>query len=411
MKWFEQALSPKPWLILAVLLNLSGVADGFPTALSLESLVTLAVLLTTASAIFREPSLMDKVEAKVAVAFVLLIGLVPAMSSLAGSSDLRVLAHPGYRHLMKFLLVAACWTITMKNRRDAHAALDSLLAGYVLLGIVALYRFLVLEEIDLDTFRMALNFRHGDPNFLCLHMASGVALACWRLSTLGTSFRDRLATVGLFLTFGIFGLTAWYTTSRGGLLALIFELVLILGLLPSRWTRLARFAVLAAICAGLLYTDGERLTDRLEFTQDASAEGRIAAFGAGWLGLTASPFFGVGFDGASSLVRQVGTAFHFVSIEGGITIHNTFLQIAAELGFFGVTVYLACLVFLIAAIRRAYQRGELKLAAVASAWLAAVLFDMSGLPLAYNATLLGSLLLMFTALRTVASEQRAEVSG
>lgn len=396
---------PRPWLVAAVVMNVSAVSDGFPTVISAESVVGLICVLTTLVTLglrARVPArpAEDRLILKAAILIPLLLAVAPLLSQLAARGDLDVSMHPGYRHFVKFLGVTACWAAWVRTRADRTLLAHTLLSSYALLAGVALFRFLVLAEVNPDTGRMALEFRHGDPNFLCVYMVTGTTLALGRLVLPAETRFDRAMKALAALALPAFLATAWFTASRGGLLALgvlLGAAAVFLPGVPAR-SRLYRAGMVLSVVVLTFLLDGPRLVQRLEFRGDASAMGRVSSLEAGWLGLTRSPVFGLGFKKSANLMREVGASSKFVTVDGGLTIHNTYLQIGAELGVVGLAVYAFALLVFAAALVREHREGSRRNAFLCGVWLAVLLGSMATLPMAYDVTLIGTLLLTFAIL-------------
>lgn len=386
-------------------MNISAVLDGFPTIISAESMVGIGVVLTTLAAHVLRPKVEPGEAAspllKAALLAALLLTIAPLFSQIAASGDLQVFDHPGYRHFVKFLVVAGCWASLLRTKADRALILNTLLASYALLAVIGLYRFLVLQEVNPDTGRMELLFRHGDPNFLCVYMGTGTTLALWRLVEARRTAADWALSVVAPLSIPAFLAMAWFTASRSGIFAIVVILGVVAVFLPNvsvRARALRVAGVLAALFAAFA-SDGERILQRFQLN-DASTMGRISSLEAGWLGLTRNPFLGLGFKKSAPLMSEVGASAKFVTVDGGLTIHNTYLQIGAELGFVGLAVYAFCLMLLARAIAREYRSGARRTGFLLTVWAVATFAVMSALPMAYDVTLLGTMLLVFAVMPT-----------
>lgn len=182
-------------------------------------------------------------------------------------------------------------------------------------------------EVTLKRIR-SLGFLN-DPNDLAqfLLVALAVSTVAWRS---GSWLWNSSIVIGpsLFLLYGIY-----LTHSRGGLIGL---LTLVLLALRNRFKRLPAFTMtvfMALMLLALNFTGGRNLS-----LEDASAQGRLDAWGGGLAMLKFNPVWGVGYGTFADLYER--------------TAHNSFVLCFAELGLIGYFFWLALIVTTVLELRR-----------------------------------------------------------
>ncbi|GIX49577.1 MAG: hypothetical protein KatS3mg131_3788 [Candidatus Tectimicrobiota bacterium] len=196
-------------------------------------------------------------------------------------------------------------------------------------------------------------------------LVSVVPFACF-LAFTGAKKLLQLEGLGYFaiLLFGVAG-----TNSRGGYLALAVVLALS-ALLTFRQERLRTLLLGALVVVAVL----SRVSDvhwqrfstvRLDLEQGGTGGQRLAAWGAGWNMLTANPLLGVGVGEFPNSFGKYATAEQKRRAGGDwfrqrINAHNTIVQIAAETGLLGLSVWLMLMAMSFQDLRRALRlaRGD-----------------------------------------------------
>jgi hypothetical protein len=127
-----------------------------------------------------------------------------------------------------------------------------------------------------------------------------------------------------YMLYGIYA-----TDSRGALfgLAMLFALAL-----EKRFSRKTSLVVTALLLGGFIIA--QSVGQRAISLNEASAAGRVEAWGTGISMLEHSPLFGAGFNSFEEA--------------NGRTAHNSFVLCFAELGFFGYLLWLGLIVFTLA---------------------------------------------------------------
>lgn len=201
----------------------------------------------------------------------------------------------------------------------------------------------------------------GDPNYEAAGYVAALFLAGGLLSVLrGAGRRLALVATMMLVTFGFFA-----TQSRGGLLALGFASLFALIVTPRHRGRI--LGLIAAAGAGLaafLSSNPEALA---RITQaGGGGSGRVDLWTVAWRIFQAHPVVGTGLDSfqriAPRYVLEPGPLTHVrVIAESPHVVHNTYLQLLAETGIVGLTIFV---VIIVASLR--------------SSWLAARRFDAIG---------------------------------
>lgn len=389
-------LSPVLWIGLAVFFSIAAPVDLWPALAPLETVSVAMALVTAALRLMTEPSKARLTVVLATFVAVLAVLLAPLATSLATHGSLDVLSDPSYRHFAKFVLVVGAAAVVTQSPTEGKAIRAAILWSLGLLAVHAVYRFVVLDQGNLDTGRMELPFRHGDPNFLCVFMAIGLGLGAARLAT---AWRDgeRLFVGASTVLLVLFAVTAWLTASRGGLMAILLMAAILIFRIPGRPGPAVRAVTLASLVLLAFAFDGERLTGRLETLSDQSALGRIDGLRAGLASFVDHPTFGLGYNRSSDAMRRIGAYPHFPSEEGILTIHNTPMQVIAELGLVGMLAYGFGVALLVLASRRSRTLGGDSDQAAFVAILAGVALAVQTLPMAYNGSLVGVLGLLALA--------------
>lgn len=271
---------------------------------------------------------------------VLLIGvyaLSPLLASLATRGELQVLDDPEYKTLLKILFLAPAIYLVLSKARYRDLVLNFLVLFYSILGVYFLYRYLVLHEAREFDLRPLLNIRHGDPNFLCTFFSMTLPLA---LLQAGQAFsRRKYAQAVLFVAAAIFlGACAIITQSRMGLVALLMGL----GFLFTRKltnhpkeTGIKLFLgpiLIATLVFAFFSTD---IAKRFTEIKDKSNLDRILTYDNGLKVFSDNPLFGAGMHQAKNFFYRNTNYPHFQSEVRPLEVHNTYLNVLAELGLVG----------------------------------------------------------------------------
>lgn len=283
-----------------------------------------------------------------AVAAMLLIAW--AAASMLWAEDSGRAQSDTIRLALNMLLVPIVFAALAGNR-DLRQLIVAFVAGVL---FSAIYGFMVAPE-DLQAIGR-LGGAGIDPNYLAVWLVAGTTLSAALAGDRGIPPAARFAAlVGAVLCVAMLLLTA----SRTGLVAL--AVVALAGFaFAGRGRRLPMLAVLVvSLGAGLLYFNGvatEGARERIVNADDGS--GRTSIWAVGWRMVEAHSVRGVGMGNF-----QV-SSIHYLLEPGAITrdefivsqpkqAHNVYLEVLAELGLIGLTLFLAVVGLCLAGALRA----------------------------------------------------------
>ncbi|UOF01845.1 O-antigen ligase family protein [Bdellovibrio reynosensis] len=275
---------------------------------------------------------------------VFLIGLYalsPLFASVFSGGELLILNDPEYKTLLKILFLGPAIYLVLSKPRYRNLILNSLVLSYSILGVYFLYRYLVLHEAREFDLRPLLNIRHGDPNFLCTFFSMTLPLA---LLQAWQAFSRHKSTQGvMFLTAALFlGACAIITQSRMGLIALLLGLGVLFCRRITHHPKESRFKLLVAplVFVSLLFaflaTD---VAKRFTEIKDKSNLDRLLTYDNGLKVFSDHPVFGAGMHQAKNFFYQNTNYPHFQSEVRPLEIHNTYLNVLAELGVIGFAAF------------------------------------------------------------------------
>lgn len=190
----------------------------------------------------------------------------------------------------------------------------------------------------------------GDPNDLALSLVMVLPLAWW-LSTIVQSMWSRMVLYGAMLAM-IAGIVA--TQSRGGLLALIASVSVLIALQGRQMLGTLAIIVVAAIAFSMVVLPADvfdRYRTITEYQKDESAMTRLAVWTAGFAMCADHPLTGVGAGAFESVYGQ-----HYIDRKGAGNIwraaHSSYVEVAAELGIIGIILFLAILTWAVMSLMR-----------------------------------------------------------
>ena len=382
---------PIHWLAFALFLNISGVTDYVPALQSLESVVFGVGVLTAGLHLLF--TLIIKSDSEVLghihplfVAFGFGIVSCSIFSTFIASGSLDILTHNGWKHFAKFVISTCVCLMLYKPGEHAKLLNSAIYLGLAVLAMSVLYRFLVLGQVHPESGRMALQGRHGDPNFACMYMTIGFIFAAFNLKQAKILWTKCLHIVLalLFIT------TAWFTESRGGLVVLLSSIVAIIFLVPWNFSKGRALAVIIAAACLAVSVFGSRLIHRYATIDDASNIGRVAGIMAAKDMVVEQPIWGSGFDSSHNFLETHFDVL-FRSSRIALEIHTTQLQIASELGLIGLIVY-GSLFFtiLLHVYRKMSDHPEERVTSIVYGLITlSILANMLSIPLTYTGTVYG----------------------
>jgi O-antigen ligase len=264
------------------------------------------------------------------------------------------------RYIPNFLVFIVVYC-TARSRLDLR-----LLAGFFVLGAAGAAADAIISPLPSsaygDVSRVGSLF--GDPNYFAAVLVTGFALAVAlnRARSL-TVFGQAIAAVAAALC--LVGILL--SVSRGGLIALGVTLLSAL-CLAGRWRgRLAAATVLVALAATFYFFAFAPAADRARLTSSqGGGSGRTTIWKVGWREVQHHPIAGVGagnFSDAGAryviepgLINHNATGYTAYFIDTPTVAHNTYLEVLAEEGIIGVTIFLAIIALSLDCARRAALR-------------------------------------------------------
>jgi O-antigen ligase len=244
-----------------------------------------------------------------------------------------ILNTPG--RLIKFLYALVAFTIVLTGL--------ALLQYHHVVEIPALAQ-LEQREFDPVTGEHVLIARlrstgiYNDPNDLSMILVVSMLISLYGLM----NGRDGLLRTLFLASLGLFGYALALTHSRGGLLALLAGLFVLLWL-KYGWRRAVLLAAPAVAALPLLVSD--RQADFAGAVEDGSGQSRIQLWSEGLRLFQQAPLFGIGQG--------------YYAEEAGQVAHNSFIHTFAELGFFGGALFLGTFVVAVEASLRSMRQAEL----------------------------------------------------
>jgi O-antigen ligase len=251
-----------------------------------------------------------------------------------------------FQNMILFLIVYTA----VRERKHAVWLAWAWLAGATFATVPAMLNPPTYE----DDLTVRISGTIGDPNELAALLVAGTVFAgVLAVITKEAALRVAAgAAVVLFLG-GIF-----YTVSRGGLVALFVALIAAC-LLAGRWRGRTLVVVALGMAAVVIYfASFAGLDARDRVTTVEGGSGRADIWKVGWRMFEAEPIHGIG-SGNFPI-----SSIHYLIQPGVIerdefiistpkVAHNTYLQILAELGLVGITLFLTIIGFSISCALRA----------------------------------------------------------
>ena len=264
----------------------------------------------------------------------LLMGM-PLLSSIANDHYLTILHNQEYRSWVKMLLAAPVLYIVL-GQSGRENFLNVIFMTLATLAIIFIYRFYVLHEVREFDLRPLLHIKNGDPNFLSILFGAPLPIVLYRIFS-AESILKRVLYGGLFML--LLG-CAVATESRMGVIAVLVGFLTLIRYVPGRLRTTALWVLLGVVLFAAFY-DWERFSD----FADESNRMRWRSIVTGLSLFSQNPFLGFGWDTASYYFYQVTGYPRLLSETFPLNVHNTPIQLLAELGFFGFAVYISVLMF------------------------------------------------------------------
>ncbi len=367
-------LTPIPYLMVFLFITIAPVHlfSRFLMDVHLELWIALAVISSTFLEYFVFQSLTVSYDAKLLLFLCLLLMGAPLVSSLGNEQHFSVLLNWEYLSWAKMLFLGPFLFLSFSGKRRG-LLIETLLFSSAVLALIFWYRYGILHEVREYDLRPTLKMKNGDPNFICLLFVTPVPLVLYRISRI----LDPVHPIKLFYYGGILGLLlsgAIASESRMGIISLVIGLIYLLFALPRSLRRIALFLFLA-VGGVILFFGG--ITERFVHIQDESNRMRIRTLINGFTLFSTSPAVGHGWDTAPNFFFESSGYPRLISETPPLAIHNTPLQILAELGTYGFLAFLGLFCF----VTKKVREGERPLMHYATAALLIVFLNLLTLPL------------------------------
>ena len=232
----------------------------------------------------------------------------------------------------------------IKSKDDLNSVIKLIIYSSLIPFCFVFKEFLSPEEsiIGQDGFRLFGSFSH--PNIFAFYLVLIASLCFYSLKSTLVQFDSRfLRHVKIILIAAIICLLLTKTRSAWIAMAVVF---ITYGMMVER--RYLLYLVLTGLCALLIPSVQERVADLfIGNSLDALDEGvglnsyawRKVIWLASWDYILDKPFFGHGYNSFSYYVLE----FTPVESEKGFDAHNVYIQVAFDMGFFGLVAYLIIL--------------------------------------------------------------------
>lgn len=332
------------------------ISDFFPkeqyTAWKDVLLLTVIFGWLLRSAIMRRPLLLKH---ELSTPMALLVGLF-----LVGCVGSPTVAHAifGIKNTIFYMAWFFVLPDVVRTRRDARNLVIAIIFGAVCLAIYNLWRV----QMPLGVFPVRRDGKFLTGQMMAHWSGSPYMLATAVVLMVGLMHEARgIARVALWICVGVAGAGLLVTTVRAMWLATMIA-TLAMGFVSRRFTQVVVLGLLLVITGGIVQTTSKvNVSDRLASTLDPKDESRMArteethSIMLPWV---MSHPMGAGTGVMTARGSGKIWAGDFESLLGGGMIHNTFLQVAIEIGWLGAFIYLMALLSAITAALRAYRNAQ-----------------------------------------------------
>jgi len=406
----SRVFSPLPYLWLFSFFTITSINLKVPLLreIHLELLLVLAVLLFTPWTDRRVQQVIMGIKERELILISALLWLAPIFSSLANRDYLGILENDEFKSWTKTLIVCPFLYWGFRTIPLRQKLMDLFLLSLVVFEVVFLYRYFVLGEARSYDLRPTLHTKNGDPNFICTFLVVGIPLALHELvSVFEKGKRLAAASYGLLAIFLVYG--AIVTQSRMGLISVAVSLLYLVYRvpLPIKRGRLLLIGLGIALLVASLY--GQTVWHRFATINDESSHGRIRSYINGVKLFVASPLFGKGWDSSPHYYFH-NSGYPLFSSDPdthSLAVHNTPLQVMADLGLFGFSAYMWLVMFVGLTIRQAIREHS-RLALFTAASFLALILNFLTLPLETKDFVLMFLVMLATLTAPVLSPEGGE---
>lgn len=358
------------------------------------------------------------------IGFVSLIYAQDSASVLATLSD-----------YVKDGLIALVIVVLLKRGPAFRRVMWTLIAIGLFLGSLSVFQYVTgtfsanyggfanaeLHGLSGNTSGYRLTGPIGDANFFAQIMVVIIPIALERMLHERRFFVKTLAAI----TAALCTLTVIFTFSRGGFLAAVIGLGILFLLYPPRPLQLIVFIGLSVVMLAFVpQTYYERIltlqdlipnqSGQIDVRSDNSIQGRANHLLTGLAMFKANPILGIGLNNASTRYSEFSKEIGLAPSGANRTLHNLYLEVMAETGIVGLTVFSSLIWYALRCVASARRKflevSQIDYANLANglavgfiAYLVAALFIHAAFP-RYFYLLLG----IMYALPAVAEQVRGE---
>jgi O-antigen ligase len=315
------------------------------------------------------------------------------------------------QYFLTLLLIPIAYT-AVHTRRDLKVVLAAIVLGAILAALVGLVQPPDAEVVE----NARATGTIGDPNEFAADLLVGLSLGAGLAIARGSRTSLRLLGLGAI---PLCGLGIFLSVSRGGLVAMVVVFV-VATFAAGRWRLAASLMLVTVAVGGVVYfTQFAPLPARERVLTTNGGTGRTDLWHVGLRMVKTHPVGGIGagnyvpvspeFTLEPGLIRHTELIF----TKEPKPAHNTYLQVAAELGLPGLLLFLSvvggCMACALRAARIAARRGDVSLEGLSRSLFLAIV----GLLAAYffisqlHSKILWGLLALAPALLSVARHEDA----
>jgi O-antigen ligase len=282
-------------------------------------------------------------------------------------------------YLLQSLAIAVVFmlsfAILLTNERQLTRTLYFMIACSVVVGMIAIGAFMGVLSFNILLQGGRAQGGSGDPNFFANVQLVALPLAI----VLAGDARAKFTRYALLFAVLVVLASILVSLSRGGFIAAIFQMVVLMAIRPTRLFRSRRDKKLLLLVLALGFAfimSGETLrgdvvkrfesifTPSEEDTGSANGSGREMIWAGAELSISERPMLGLGYGAFASSSTDLITRTpnidltHFELREGGIEVHNVYLSTAAELGYTGLVFFIGMLVSMLVLNRQTARRAR-----------------------------------------------------
>ncbi len=273
-------------------------------------------------------------------------------------------------------IIAVLIVMSMRSGKTLQRAVWTLIGLGVVLGTISVFQYLTgsftndfwgfgqasIKNIAGETEGYRISGPIGDPNFFAQIMLVLFPISLVRFLDEKRLILRAIALWGTTVTL----LTVIFTFSRGGFVSLIMIGVALFIFIRPRVTQMGLITLFLVLIAGIIpatYTD-RLLTINLLFTsdqqqsvrQDVSFRGRASEMAAAWMMFSDHPLVGVGAQNYPIYYQNYSRRIGLDPRTEERQAHNLFIEIASEMGLFGIFVFGTILVHVFQSLFQSWKR-------------------------------------------------------